>query len=299
MTRLTIHTSSYNRGYILPVLYESLRNQTCKDFMWILTDDGSTDNTGELVKKWQEADNGFEIVYNPLTHAGIPNALNSGVRLANTEWFMIIDSDDHIMPETVARVLGWIQEIEDIPNLAGVGFARCYPDGKYMKDQVPIIDPVIGYVDAGNAERAKLNLDMDMAEAYRTELLRKYPFQCWPEESFAPEQLNLNAMSLDGYKVRWHADKLYICEYLDDGLTKNNAIVKNNPMGYAMMYNQNLLIHKEFKQKYKDAAQMTALSLYSRNKDYLRQTNSRFYTLISYPVGILLSKRRKKQFADM
>lgn len=299
MTKLTIHTSSYNRGYILPRLYESLKAQTQKDFEWIITDDGSADNTCELVREWRLSDNGFDIVYNARTHEGIPNALNSGVALANAEWFMIIDSDDYILPETVEKVFGWIEEIKDLSQFSGVGFARCYPDGRYMKNQIPLIDPVIGYVDAGNTERAMYNLDMDMVEAYRTKLLKEYPFQCWPGETFAPEQLNLNAMSMAGYKVRWHADKLYICEYLDDGLTKSDTIVKNNPMGFAMMYNQNLLIHKGFKQKFRDAAQMTALSLYSGNKNYLKQTNSKFYTMLSYPVGVILSKRRKRQFDNM
>lgn len=299
MVKMTIHTSSYNRGYILPVLYESLRTQICKDFEWIITDDGSTDNTSELVREWQLSDNGFDIVYNFKSHEGIPYALNSGVSLAKSEWFMIVDSDDHVLPETVKKALEWIEEIKGNPKFAGIGFARCYPDGRYMKDQEPLIDPAVGFVDAGNTERAKYNLDMDMVEVYRTKLLKEYPFQCWPGELFAPEQLSINAMSLDGYIIRWHADKLYICEYLEDGLTKSDTIVKNNPMGYAMMYNQNLLIHEGFVRKFQDAAQMTALSLYSGNKNYLKQTNSKFYTMLSYPVGVLLSKRRKRQFDNI
>lgn len=297
--KITIHTATYNRAYILGQAYESLKKQTCKDFEWVITDDGSTDETEKLVNRWMKEDNGFEIIYNKLEHVGIPRALNSGVNLAKTEWFMIVDSDDYILPETVEKVLGWINEVRKIPHICGIGYARCYPDGKYMKDQEPIIDPVVGYVDAGNCERGKYNLDMDMVEAYRTEILKKYPFQCWPGEQFAPEQLSLNAMSLDGYKVRWHADKLYVCEYLEDGVTKSSTVVKNNPMGFAMMYNQNLLIHKGFRDKFRDAMQMTALCLYSGNNQYLKETNSKFYTIISYPAGLLLSKRRKKQFEKM
>ena len=60
--KLTIHTATYNRAYILPKAYESLCAQTCKDFEWIITDDGSTDGTDALVRSWQEKDNGFSIV---------------------------------------------------------------------------------------------------------------------------------------------------------------------------------------------------------------------------------------------
>lgn len=52
MCKITIHTATYNRAYILPIAYESLKKQTCKDFEWIITDDGSNDNTSDLVLKW-------------------------------------------------------------------------------------------------------------------------------------------------------------------------------------------------------------------------------------------------------
>ena len=80
--KLTIHTATYNRAYILPQAYESLKAQTCKDFEWIITDDGSTDGTDALVRSWQMEDNGFPIIYNPMPHVGLPRAINSGVEKA-------------------------------------------------------------------------------------------------------------------------------------------------------------------------------------------------------------------------
>ena len=185
MAQITIHTASYNRAYILGKAYESLKAQTCKDFEWIISDDGSSDNTEELVKSWQQENNGFEIIYSKLPHVGFPRALN-------------------------------------LDKMAGIGVTRCYPDGSFMKNQVPMIDPKLGYVDASNSDRAKYKLNMDCFEVNRTELLRKYPFQYWPTEEYAPPALNYNAMSLDGWKWRWRIGKLYICEYLQDGLTKSN-----------------------------------------------------------------------------
>lgn len=296
---VTIHTATYNRAYILGQAYESLKKQTCKDFEWIITDDGSTDETEKLVNQWMGEYNGFEIIYNKLEHVGIPRALNSGVNKATTEWFMMLDSDDYFLPEAVERVTGWIHEIADDESFVGIGFAKCYPDGKYMKNQEPLVDHETGYIDATNIERKKYNLDMEMAEVTRVSLLKQYPFRCWETEKYAPEQLNYNAIALLGYKYRWHKEKLCVCEYLSDGQTRDNKIVKNNPMGFAMMYNQNLLIHNGFLNKFRDAMQMTALCLYSGNNQYLKETNSKFYTIISYPAGLLLSKRRKKQFEKM
>ena len=51
MPYFTVFTPTYNRAYILPKLYQSLREQTCKDFEWMIVDDGSTDDTGKLVAR--------------------------------------------------------------------------------------------------------------------------------------------------------------------------------------------------------------------------------------------------------
>lgn len=299
MIKLTIHTATYNRAYILGKAYESLKAQTCKDFEWIISDDGSTDNTEELVKCWQSQDNGFPIHYKKLDHVHIPRVLNAGVSQANAPWFMMLDSDDSILPETVEKVLSWLDDIQDEAHLVGIGYARCYPDGRYMKDQLPLIDPKIGYVDAGNAERKKYNLNMDMAEVYRTEVLKQFPFQRWPSEMYAPEQLSFNEMSLAGWKLRWRAEKLYVCDYLPDGMTRDDRLVKNNPMGFAMMHNQNMLLAENNKEKFKAALQMTALSLCSGNPQYLLKSNCKWATLLTLPAGAALAVRRKIQFTKM
>ena len=296
MALITIHTASFNRAHTLVRLYESLCAQTCKDFEWIISDDGSTDNTEDLLGEWQTKDNGFDITYRKLQHIGFPRALNDGVEHAHSEWFMMVDSDDWLMPETVEKIRSWLEEIKDKDHFAGIGVTRRHPDGSYMKDQVPIIDPKVGYVDATNIEREEYNLNMDCFEVNRTDLLRKYPFQYWPTEEYAPPALNYNAMALDGWKYRWRSEMLYICEYLSDGLTKSNKKVKNNPMGFAMMYNQQLLWQKGFKASFSNALQMIAMCGYAGHWEYLKQSNNKLMTAFVFPMGVLLAIRRKRQF---
>lgn len=299
MVKLTIHTATYNRAYILEKAYNSLKNQTVKDFEWIITDDGSTDSTQELVKKWTKENSGFPIIYNRLTHVGIPRALNFGVNKASSEWFMMLDSDDYILPNTVELALKWLDEIKNEPNMAGIGFARCFPNGRFMKNQKPIIDNSVGYVDATHIERKKYNLDMDMCEIHRTQLFKKYPFQVWNSEKYAPEQLNFYQIALEGLTLRWRDAKLYICEYLPDGQTKNDRLVKNNPMGFAMMHNQNILIHRSLKKKVHSAIQMTALCFYAKNLSYLKKSNNKLITVLSFPLGVVIGFRRKIQFSKL
>lgn len=299
MKKITIHTATYNRAYILGNAYGSLKAQTNKNFEWIITDDGSTDETEQLVLSWQNENSEFDIIYNKIEHVGVPTALNSGVSLANTEWFMILDSDDYIAPNTVEQVLEWLEEIEDNLEFVGIGYAKCHPDGTYMKDQIPIIDSKVGYVDATNIERKKYNLDMDMVEVTRISLLKKYPFQCWETEKFAPEQLNYNEIALAGYKYRWRNEKLYYCDYLPDGLTQNMQIVKNNPMGFAMMFNQNMKITNNLLEKFYCAIQMIALSIYGENTRYILKANNKIITFLAFPLGVIWAYRRKIQFSKM
>lgn len=299
MPKLTIHTATYNRAYILGEAYKSLRAQTCKDFEWIITDDGSTDNTVELVESWIKDNTVFPIILNRLNHVGIPRALNSGVQKSNTEWFMMLDSDDWIIPETVQRVIGWLEEIENENSFAGIGFARSHPDGTFMKPQMPIVNQATGYIDATHIEREKYHLDMDMCEVHRTSLFKKYPFQCWSSEFYAPEQLPFYEIALAGFKMRWRAEKLYICDYLPDGQTRDNKLVARNPMGFAMMYNQDMKCFSGFNRKFNDALQMTALCYYAGHLKYLIKSTNIPLSILAFFPGVLLGIRRKIQFSKL
>lgn len=293
---LTILTVTYDRAHTLPRTFESLRAQTCKDFLWLITDDGSTDGTAALVRRWQRLDCGFPIVYQPIPHGGLPRALNAGVRRCGTEWLLRLDSDDWLRPQAVECILSRLPQVARREDFAGIGFGKCRPDGSWMRGKRPRFDPAAGYVDAANTQRAEYDLDQDLCEVLRTRLLGRFPFPCWPSETFAPEQLSYNAMALAGYRIRWFPEQLCVCDYLPEGLTRNDRIVKENPMGYAMMYNQNILLCRRFREKLRCAMQMTALALYAGEPGYLRWSNCPAATVLSLPLGIGLSLRRRMQY---
>ena len=91
---LTIFTPAYNRAHTLPRTYDSLCGQSCKNFIWLIIDDGSTDNTAELVRDWQNCDNGFEIQYIYKENGGMHTAHNAAYANIRTELNTCIDSDD-------------------------------------------------------------------------------------------------------------------------------------------------------------------------------------------------------------
>lgn len=292
----TVFTPTYNRAYILPKLYRSLCRQTVKNFEWLIVDDGSADETQALVQSWMREQNPFEIRYYHKENGGKPRAINFGVRKARGEFFFMVDSDDHLLPDAIQKMTCWVDEIQGKADYIGVGATKGYPDGTYLKGVAPKVNQS-GYVDATNLERAKYDLDADMCEAYRTEVFRQFPMAEWPGERFAPEQIALNEIALVGYKIRWYADIIYICDYLPDGLTKGSRqLEKNNPMGYAMMYNHMLKYGYPPKRKFYCACQMTALSIYGKHPRYLLETNSLLYTLASLPFGGVLALRRVMQY---
>ena len=299
MPYFTVFTPTFNRAYILPQLYHSLCEQSCKDFEWLIVDDGSSDQTGELIARWKERENGFVIRCYQIPNGGKPRAINFGITKASGRFFFMVDSDDQLTVDAIEKMRVWCKEIETAPEFIGAGAARGYPDGRYLKG-IPPRTNQHGYVDATNLERSKYDLDADMCEAYKTSMFRQFPMAEWPGEKFAPEQIALNEIALNGYKLRWHKDIIYVCDYLEDGLTKGwRSLVRKNPMGYAMMYNHMLKYPDlSVQQRFSAACQHVALSILGKPPEYIWKSNRLLYTIPAIPIGVVLSFRRKRQLME-
>lgn len=88
MPKITVFTPSYNRAYILPKLYNSLVQQTSSDFEWVVVDDGSSDNTSELLSQWEKCAS-FPIKWQTQPNQGKHIAINTGVSMASGELFSL------------------------------------------------------------------------------------------------------------------------------------------------------------------------------------------------------------------
>ena len=119
MKSITVFTPTYNRAYILSKCYESLNRQTCKDFEWLIIDDGSTDNTKELVQQWQTQDNGYSIRYLYKENGGLHTGYNAAIANMNTELSVCIDSDDAMPDNGIEQILNIWKTVDD-PNIAGL-----------------------------------------------------------------------------------------------------------------------------------------------------------------------------------
>lgn len=123
MKRLTVFTPTYNRAHTLRRLYESLCRQTCKDFEWLVIDDGSTDNTRELIDAFI-AENRLTIHYIAQTNGGLFTGYNAAYAHIDTELSVCVDSDD-FMPDNAVELIvrKWTNEgSAEYAGLVGLDF---------------------------------------------------------------------------------------------------------------------------------------------------------------------------------
>lgn len=99
----SVATPSYNRGHVLQRVYDSLCAQSFTAFEWIIIDDGSTDNTGALVRAWA-AQAPFEIRYYYQENQHKKVAINYAVAEARGRFIVIADSDDEILPDALQHL---------------------------------------------------------------------------------------------------------------------------------------------------------------------------------------------------
>ncbi|SDP40685.1 Glycosyltransferase involved in cell wall bisynthesis [Eubacterium maltosivorans] len=229
---ISVITATFNRGFIIKTLYMSLRKQTHKDFEWIVIDDGSEDNTACLFEEWVKNEDLFKISYTYTQNGGKHRAINKAVKKAQYEYCFIVDSDDYLKKNAIEIIHEWIQTIEKKVEFAGVSGLRVYPDGEIIGDYPQLLSGR-NYIDAKNLERRQYHLMGDKAEVYKTELLLKYPFPEFPGEKFLSEDVIWNKLSLEGYKIRWFNQPIYICQYLKGGLTKDKKKEIENFIGFT------------------------------------------------------------------
>ena len=117
MSRITVFTPTYNRAYCLHKCYESLKRQTCKEFDWLIIDDGSSDGTDQLVQGWKAENNDFEIRYVYKENGGMHTAHNTAYEHIDTELNTCIDSDDKLAPGAVEHILAKWEQVK------GCGYA--------------------------------------------------------------------------------------------------------------------------------------------------------------------------------
>ena len=136
MKKITIITPTYNRAKTLPKVFESLLNQSFKDFLWVILDDGSTDETEEVVKKFQQ-ENLFEIIYKKDKNRHKFLTVLDGIKSVKTPYFMVLDSDDAYPEDALETLISEVEKIENQDNYVAVMGLSADENGKIVGNQYP------------------------------------------------------------------------------------------------------------------------------------------------------------------
>ncbi|WP_345796644.1 glycosyltransferase family 2 protein [Castellaniella sp. MT123] len=230
---LTILTPTYNRRHTLPHLYDSLYKQGRQDFEWLIVDDGSVDDTMSWVQGCQ-AQAEFPIRIERQENGGKHAAINAGVRAARGDWIFIVDSDDCLTPDAVECVADAVAEAVQAPeSVVGVCFRKADMQGRLLglpREREP--SPWVA-----TPSQAGRRVQGDLAYVFRRDVMADLPFPIIPGECFVPELYIWNQIG-DRGPIWFYLDRaIYLCEYLDDGYTRNfRAHLRRNPGGFLLFY---------------------------------------------------------------
>lgn len=136
MQKITIITPTYNRAHTLPRVYKSLKKQSFKDFKWIIIDDGSTDNTKEIVKQFQE-ENLFPIEYFQQENKHKFLAVLDGIRKVKSKYHMVVDSDDSYPENSLETLYNEVEKIENQDEFIGLMGLSVDEEGKIVGNEYP------------------------------------------------------------------------------------------------------------------------------------------------------------------
>lgn len=283
MKTLTIFTPAYNRGYIINQCFESLCRQTCKDFIWLVVDDGSTDNTADLIKTWQQQENGFEIKYIYKKNGGMHTAHNVAYENIDTELNVCIDSDDYMPDDAVEKIISFWQK-NGSDEYAGIIALDVYKgSSKVIGTELPNkkSTTLMGYYKNGGSGDKKL--------IYRTDVIKATP--AYPE--FEGEKYV-------GLAYKYHIvdetrellimnEPVCIVDYQEDG--SSFSMWKqyfNNPKGFAFLRVADMERQSGL-DLFKTCVHYVSSSIIAKEHEFIKNSPKKLQTILAIPFGVALS----------
>ncbi|QPC47647.1 glycosyltransferase family A protein [Mangrovibacillus cuniculi] len=276
--KLTIFTPTYNRGDIIHKCYKSLCDQTNTNFTWLIVDDGSTDNTETVINTFIK-ENKINIIYIKQKNGGKHVAHNTGVLKCKTELFVCVDSDDYLTLDAVQEIYSAWEKVPDVSDLAGIialkGISDKEPIGTWMPKNIQYSSTFDLY--------DKYKFKGDTLLVFKTNILREYLFPVFEGEKFVTEAVVYDLIS-QKHRMKLINKVLYLCEYLEDGLTRNLLQVhRNNKQGYMHYLLQRIEIATEKKSKYKAVSNYIAGCLRIKSFYYYKKLDLKWLKIITLP----------------
>lgn len=295
---LTVFTPAYNRADTLERLYKSLQSQTSYNFEWLVIDDGSKDNTKDVVAAWIDSEKNFKIRYIYKVNGGLHTAYNKAIENMDTELAVCIDSDDYMPDYAVEHIEKFWREngsgeyagitaldydAKTNENIGGV-----YPDQKAIN----LIDVLIGKYPTVYG---------DKKHVVRTELYKQVaPMGNFEgEKNFNPHCLHLK-ISLDKDFLILNENLCFV-DYQPDGMT-NSMLWQyyNSPNSFAEIRKLYLSFpNSPLKFRVKHSIHYDSSCFLAKRKHFVKDSPRKALAFLMLPFGFTLSrfikmKNRKK-----
>ncbi|MGX7126894.1 glycosyltransferase family 2 protein [Enterococcus viikkiensis] len=292
---ISIITPTFNRSELLKNCFKSLTEQSVTNFEWIIVDDGSSDQTENVVNDFLNMETTFPILYYKKNNGGKHTALNFAMDKINGDVCCILDSDDIFLPEAIAEINNeWLSYFKD-QTIGVVCFLRGFdPENaiSHISEGTKIVSNHIDY-------RINQGIKGDFCETIRVNTFKKFRFPVFPEEKFFSEGWLWTNIGI-GYKTVYVNKIIYLTEYRDDGLTRaGRALRLKSPK--AGMLNSYVQMNKKIKMKYR-LKQGILYNVYksrvreSDRKKIIKQNDYRLIRGITKPISWVLSYYWNKKF---
>lgn len=282
---LTVFTPTYNRAHLLGRVYESLCQQTCQNFEWLVIDDGSTDNTREIIAQYI-AEQRIAIRYVWKENGGLYTGYNTAYANITSPLNVCIDSDD-FMPENAVELILQTWNERGGEQYAGIIGLDFYADKK---------QPIGGYFPE-NLQEVSLNeisekglYKGDAKQVMRSDLTRTAIIEedFHGEKDFNPYSMVFQAAnSLPLLVIN---DNLCFVDYQPTGMAAN--IYKQyyrSPWSFMKMRQIEMTVgSKSIRNLLRLNIHYVSSCLIVRNKHWLKDSPKPLLTLLMSPLGFLL-----------
>lgn len=280
MKLLTIITTTYNRAYCLHQVYEALCRQTCDNFLWLIVDDGSTDDTASIVSSWKETGK-IEIQYFFKPNGGMHTARNFAYEKTTTEINMIVDSDDWLTDDAVEKItMFWGRNKSD--QYYGIVANNINPKGELIGSSLP------GKVKSCTLTDlfGKYHVKGDKKLILRSDLSRLHPFPEFPGEKFYPASYKYRLLDL-AYELLIFDTPIGIVDYTDNSMTFNKfAQYKSCCHGFAHYRNEMIRISSSFRHNLREAIHYIAEAKMAGEKHYIRNSSKPLFAFLAWGPGL-------------
>jgi glycosyltransferase involved in cell wall biosynthesis len=284
MKSITVFTPTYNRAHLLPRLYESLCYQNCNDFIWLIIDDGSTDNTKNLVAGWIE-EGIIDIQYEYKTNGGMHTGHNKAYSLIATELNVCIDSDDFLPSDAIDKIIMSWNSIVDKTKIAGVIGLDSDKNGNVIGSKIP------EYLTQGSLHQLYYDHHVtgDKKIVLRTDIVQKYPsYPEFPEEKLVPLGI-LYSMIGNDYDYIYKNEVYCIVDYQEDGSSSSIfKQYKQSPKGFAYSRKIQIKYNKRLKRQLMNYAHLISSSFFAKDISIAFKGVNPLKSFLFFPFGILM-----------